>query len=114
MNPFSSITPISSGEASSSLPKETVLSSPDGSNEVSALAPNPVKGDGPSPSTPTQEVTSYLERMSQIPEVRQAKIADIQKEIDSQSYTISAEKLADSLIQELHPHSQETRPPTTS
>lgn len=113
MNPLSSITPGSSVETSSSLPKGTVLSSPDGSNEVSALAPNPVKGDGQSPSAPTLAVTSYLERISQIPDVRQVKIAEIQKAIDSQSYTVSAEKLADSLIQELHPHSQGTRPPTT-
>jgi anti-sigma28 factor (negative regulator of flagellin synthesis) len=52
--------------------------------------------------------------MSQIPDIREARIADIQKAIDSQTYSISPEKLADSLIQELHSEPQETRPPTTS
>ncbi|MDT3779735.1 flagellar biosynthesis anti-sigma factor FlgM [Nitrospira sp. MA-1] len=52
--------------------------------------------------------------MSQIPDVRQARIAQIQQAIDSQTYAIAAEKLADSLIQELHPHPQETRPATKS
>ncbi|MCA9501077.1 MAG: flagellar biosynthesis anti-sigma factor FlgM [Nitrospirales bacterium] len=51
--------------------------------------------------------------MSRIPDVRQAKITQIQKAIDSQNYVISAEKLADSLLQELHPQPQETQPPTT-
>ncbi len=104
MNQLSSIPPTPPGNVSSSPPKETVLSSPDISNDVSALAPNSAKDERLTPSTPTQEASSYLERMSQIPDVRQAKIAHIQKAIDSQNYAISAEKLADSLIQELHPH----------
>lgn len=114
MNQPSSIPPTPPGNASSSPPKETVLSSPVVSKDVSALASNSAKDDRLSTSTPIREVSSYLERMSQIPDVRQAKIAHIQKAIDSQTYAISAEKLADSLIQELHPHPQETRPPTTS
>lgn len=113
MNPLSSIPQTPPGEASLSPPKETVLSSPNVSNDVSALAPNPAKDDRLSPAAPTQEISAYLERMSQIPDVRQAKIAHIQKAIDSQNYDISAETLADSLIQELHPHPHETRTPTT-
>lgn len=113
MNPLSSIPPTPPGDASSPPPKETALSSPDASNDVSTLASSPAKGDRLSSSTPTPEISSYLECMSQIPDVRQARIAQIQKAIDSQTYTISAEKLADSLIQELHPHPQETRPPPT-
>ena len=113
MNQPSSIPPTPSGNDSLSPPKKTVLSSPDGSNDVSALAPNPAKDDRLSPSAPNREVSSYLEQMSRIPDVRQAKITQIQKAIDSQIYVISAEKLADSLLQELHPHPQETQPPTT-
>ncbi len=100
--------PTPPGNAASSPPKETVLSSPDINNDVSALAPNSAKDDRLSTSTPIREVSSYLERMSQIPDVRQDKIAHFQKAIDSQNYAISAEKLADSLIQELHPHPQKT------
>lgn len=90
------------------------MSSPDGNINGSAIASNPAKDERLLALTPTPEVFSYLEHMSQIPDVRQARIAHIQKAIDSQTYAIDAEKLADSLIQELHPHPQETRPPTPS
>ncbi|GJL70009.1 MAG: hypothetical protein NPIRA06_26440 [Nitrospirales bacterium] len=114
MDPISSIPPVAPGESPSLPPKITVLSSPDGNSNLSAIATNPAKNEGLLPSTPTPEVFSYLERMSQIPDVRQARIAHIQQAIDSQTYVIFAEKLADSLIQELPPPPQETRPPTTS
>ncbi len=114
MDPLSSIPLVAPGDSPSLPPKVTVLSSPDGNSKVSAIASNPAKDERLSPLTPTPEVSSYLERMSQIPDVRQARIAHIQKVIDSQTYAIAAEKLADSLIQELHPHPQETRPPTPS
>lgn len=113
MNQLSSIPPTPPGDAPSCPPKETALSSPDVSHEVSALASNSAKDDRTSPSTPSRKVSFYLEEMSQIPDVRQDKITHFQKAIDSQNYDISAEKLADSLIQELHPHPEETRPPTT-
>lgn len=117
MDPRSSIPPVPPvppGDSLSLPPKVTVLSSPDVRNDVSALAQNASQDDRPSTSTSLREVSSYRERMSQIPDVRQARIAHIQKAIDSQTYAIAAEKLADSLIQELHPHPQETRPPTPS
>ncbi|HNP62107.1 MAG TPA: flagellar biosynthesis anti-sigma factor FlgM, partial [Nitrospirales bacterium] len=95
-------------------PKVTISSSPDGNSNVSAIGSNPAKDEGLLSLTPPPEVLSYLERISQIPNVRQARIAQIQQAIDSQTYAIAAEKLADSLIQELHPHPQETRPATKS
>lgn len=113
MSQLSSIPPTPPGDAPSFPPKETALSFPDASNEVSALAPNSAKDDKTSPSTSSREVSFYLEQMSQVPDVRQDKIAHFQKAIDSQNYGISAEKLADSLIQEIRPHPEETRPPTT-
>lgn len=113
MSQLSSIPPTPPGDAPSFPPKKTALSFPDVSHEVSALAPNSAKDDRTSPSTPSREVSFYLEQMSQVPDVRQDKIAHFQKAIDSQNYVISAEKLADSLIQELHTHPEETRPPTT-
>ena len=108
MNQFSSIPPTPPEDAPSCPSKETALSSPDVSQEASALASNSAKDDRTSPSTPSREVSFYLEQMSQIPNVRQDKIAHFQKAIDSQNYVISAEKLANSLIQELHPHPEET------
>lgn len=114
MNPLSSIPPTPPRDASSSPLTETVLSSHNTSNDVSALSSERAGDDTVSLPTPSQEISYYLERMSQIPDVRQARIAYIQKAMDSQTYSISAEKLADSLIQELYPHQQETQPPTTS
>ncbi|MGP0592179.1 flagellar biosynthesis anti-sigma factor FlgM [Nitrospira sp. T9] len=113
MNQRSSTPPTPPGDASSFPPKEMALSSPDVSHEVSAEASNSAKDDRKSPSPPGRKLSFYLEQMSQVPDVRQDKIAYFQKAIDSQNYVISAEKLADSLIQELHPHPEETRPPTT-
>lgn len=107
-----SIPPTPPGDTPSFPPKEEALSFSDGSHEGSTLAPNPAKKDRTSPSPPSREVSFYLEQMSQIPDVRQDKIAHSQKAIESQNYGISAEKLADSLIQELHPHPEEVRPPT--
>jgi anti-sigma28 factor (negative regulator of flagellin synthesis) len=65
-------------------------------------------------SIPTQERSHYPKDMSQIPDVRQARIAPIQRAIDSNSYVISPEDLADKLLQELHSQPRETRPPTDS
>jgi len=115
MNPISSIPPTPPRNATSSPLTEKVLSSHDASNDVSSLSSEDrPRDDTVSLSTPTLEISSYLEGMSQIPDVRQARIAHIQQAIDSQTYAVSPEKLADSLIQELQPHPQETRPPTTS
>ncbi|MDH5698612.1 MAG: flagellar biosynthesis anti-sigma factor FlgM [Nitrospirota bacterium] len=114
MNPLSSIPPTPPRDASSSPLTETVLSSHDASNDASAISSDRARNDTVSLSAPTQEISYYLERMSQIPDIRQARIAHIQQAIDSQTYSISPEKLADSLIQELQSHPQETRPPTTS
>lgn len=113
MNQRSSTPPTPPEDSSSFPPKETALSSPDFSHEVSALAPDSTKDDKISLSTPSREITFYLEQMSRVPDVRQDKIAHFQKAIDSQNYGISAEKLVNSLLKELHPHPKETRPPTT-
>lgn len=57
--------------------------------------------DSVSLSLPTQEVSHYLERMSQIPDVRQPRITQIQRAIDSQTYVISPEELAEKILGEL-------------
>ena len=111
---MSSIPPTPPRDAISSSLPEKVLSSHHVSNDVSGLSSDRAGDNTVALSTPTQEISSYLDRMSQIPDVRQDRIARIQQAIDSQTYAVSPEKLADSLIQELHPHPQETRPPTTS
>ncbi len=108
-----SIPPTPPGDAPSFPPKEAALPSHDVCHEGSTLAPNPAKDDRTSPSPPSREVSFYLKQMSRVPDVRQDKIAHFKKAIESQNYGISAEKLADSLIQELHPHPEETRAPTT-
>ncbi|WP_376753384.1 flagellar biosynthesis anti-sigma factor FlgM [Candidatus Nitrospira allomarina] len=108
MNQLSSIPPKPPGDVPSCPPKEMALSSPDDCQEASALASNSAKDDRTSPSIPSRKDSFYLEQMSQIPDVRQDKIAHFQQAIDSQNYVISAENLADSLIQELHPHPEET------
>ena len=114
MSPLSSISPTPPGaDPSPPLKKEMVLSSQDSVKEASASSSSPPR-DVVSLSTPPQEVSHYLEEMSQIPDVRQTRIAHIQKAIDSNSYVISSENLADKLLQELHSQSQETRPSTAS
>ncbi|MCA9453371.1 MAG: flagellar biosynthesis anti-sigma factor FlgM [Nitrospiraceae bacterium] len=113
MSQLSSIPPTPPGDVPSFSSKETALSFSNVSHEGSTLAPNPAKDDRTSPSPSSREASFYLQQMSQVPDVRQDKIAHFQKAIESQGYGISAEKLADSIIQELHPHPEEIRPPTT-
>ncbi|HBP89572.1 MAG: flagellar biosynthesis anti-sigma factor FlgM [Nitrospira sp.] len=114
MNPLSSHPATPPEDAPSSPHTKTVSSSHDAVKDISALPFNPVKDGRQSRSTPSQTISDCVERMSQIPDVREVRIAHIQKAIELQTYAISPEKLADSLIQELHPHPPETRPPTTS
>ena len=52
--------------------------------------------------------------MSRIPDVRQARITQIQEALASNSYVIPIENLADKLLQELPSEPQESRPPTAS
>ena len=113
MSPLSSISPTPPGADPPSPLKESVVPSQDSVKEVATPSSSPPR-DVVSLSTPPQEVSHYLEEMSQIPDVRQTRIAHIQKAIDSNSYVISSENLADKLLQELHSQSQETRPSTAS
>ncbi len=52
-------------------------------------------------SSPTQEIPHYLEGMAEIPDVRPARITQIQKALDSHTYRVSPEDLADKILQEL-------------
>lgn len=74
----------------------------------------PSSDDVVSLSIPTQEWSHYREIMAQIPDVRESRIAPIQRAIDSKSYVVSPEDLADKLLQDLHSQPKETRPPTDS
>ncbi|MDH4359925.1 MAG: flagellar biosynthesis anti-sigma factor FlgM [Nitrospirota bacterium] len=93
-------------------------------NTVSSSSPDSVKGTSASSSSPsmdvvslsipTQEVSHYLEQMSQIPDIRQERITHIQKALASNSYVVSPEKLADKFLDELHSQPQGNRPSTAS
>ena len=113
MNPLSSVPPTPQGADPSSPPKESVVPSQNSVKEVATSSSSP-QIDVVSLSPPTQEASDYLKQMSQIPDVRIEKIMAIQKAIDSNSYDISPENLADKLLQDLHSQPQEPRPPTTS
>ena len=113
MNPLSSIPPTPpQGDPASSL-KETVLSPQDSVNDAS-VSPSSPPMDVVSLSTSPQEVSNYLKQMSHIPDVREARIAHIQSAIDSNSYNISPEKLADTLLQELSSQPKDTLTSTDS
>ena len=111
MNPLSSIPPTPPQADPPSSPQKTVSSSPDSVKEASASFSSPTI-DPVSLSTPP--VSHYLEQMSRIPDVRQARITQIQEALASNSYVIPIENLADKLLQELPSEPQETRPPTAS
>lgn len=113
MNPLSSIPPTPPRVDPTSSHKERALPSQDSKKDTPAPSSKPPM-DVFSLFTPTQEFSQYLERMSQIEDVRQARITTIQKAIDSKSYVISPESLADKLLEELHSQPQETLPPSTS
>lgn len=113
MNPLSSIPPLPARADPSSPPKESVLLSQDSVKGAPSSSSLPSM-DVVSLSLSTQEGSHYLEVMAQIPDVRQSRIAPIQRAIDSNSYVVSPEDLADKLLQELHIQSKETRPPTDS
>lgn len=113
MNPPSPIPPtLPKGDPPSS-PKDTVLSFGDSVQMTSNASSSPSM-EVVSLSTPTQEASHYLEQMPRIPDIRQERITHIQKALDSNSYVISSENLADKLLHELHSQPEKTRPPTTS
>jgi anti-sigma28 factor (negative regulator of flagellin synthesis) len=65
-----------------------------------------VPSSGPTPDVASltiasEEVSQFLKQMPQIPDLRQARITQIQEALESSSYISSAEKLADKLLQEL-------------
>jgi len=113
MNPISSIPPTPPQTHDPSSPKETVPSTQIPAQGTPASSSSSSM-DVVSLSTPTQEVSHYLEQMSQIPDVRQGRVTHIQKAIDSNSYVISPENLANKILQELSSQPQEPRAPTAS
>lgn len=108
MSPPSSIPPTPQKDAGSLVPYKSILPSPDATNDVPTASSNPAKDDMPSLPNSTQEISEYLKRLSQIPDVRQDRIVQIQEALNAQAYDVSAEDLADSLIQDLSPHPHKT------
>jgi flagellar biosynthesis anti-sigma factor FlgM len=106
MNPLSSI-PSTPPGAPSSHHKNTITPAQDSMKDAPALPSSPPT-DIVSLSFPTQDLSHYLEGMAQIPDVRQARITQIQKALDSHTYGISPEDLADKILQELPSNTAET------
>ena len=95
--------PLSSHLSSSASPSHT--------QENLKTSVNPKdKGKGPIPpeqlesvsiSQAGQELHQYTEAMANLPDVRQERIAKIQAAIEQGTYSVSAEDLADKLIQDI-------------
>ena len=62
---------------------------------------SPQQSNAVSISQTSQEMNQYIEAMTNLPEIRQERIAQIQIAMQKGSYVISSEDLADKLIQEL-------------
>lgn len=113
MKPLSPVPPTPPRADQAFPPKENVLSS-DNSTKHTSTSSEPPQVDIVSFSTSSQEVSHYLEHMSQIPDVREARISNIQRALDSNSYTISSENIADKLLREIHSQPLEIKPPGAS
>ena len=84
---------------------------PSRSHEVPQTSANPKdKGNSPIPSEQResvsisetgQEINQHTEAMANLPDFRQERIAQIQAAIEQGTYSVSAEDLADKLIQDI-------------
>jgi anti-sigma28 factor (negative regulator of flagellin synthesis) len=99
MNPLSSIPPTPPVDLSSPLRK--IPSSAQDPLKDASDSPLSPPIDNVSLSLPTQEVSHYLERMSEIPDIRQTRITQIQRALTSQTYDISSEEVAEKILGEL-------------
>ena len=97
MEPLSS-TP--SHAAQSSLSKEPLQASAKQKGIIEHQAPS--QGlESVSISQDGKEIHQYTEVLSNLPDIRQERIAQIQTALQKGTYTVSSEDLADKLIQEL-------------
>lgn len=99
MNHFSSMTPTPPQADPPSPSKTTSLPSQNETNGTSDSFSDSPK-DVAFFSTDSEEVSHFLKQMSQIPDMRQSRVTQIQEALESGSYLSSSEKLADKILQE--------------
>jgi len=103
MEPLSS-TP--SHTVQSSLSKESLQASAKQKGITEHQAP-PQGLESVSISQAGKEIHQYTEVLSNLPDIRQERIAQIQTALQKGTYTVSSEDLADKLIQELSSNSSD-------
>ena len=86
--------------AQPSLPK-TLLQASAKNQNIIAHDDSPHELESISISREGQEISQYTKAMSNLPDIRQERIAQIQTALQEGTYTVSSEDLADKLIQEL-------------
>ncbi len=97
MEPLSS-TPSPAAQAS--LSKEQHQDSAKQKGNIEYQAP-PQELESVSISQAAKEINQYTKALRNLPDIRQERIAQIQKALQKGTYTVSSEDLADKLIQEL-------------
>ncbi len=69
-------------------------------NKVTPSTP-PEQSETVSISQTGQEINKYTEAMAELPDVRKDRIAPIQAALESGTYSVSSQELADKIIQDL-------------
>lgn len=57
-------------------------------------------------SPQARELQALREKMAEIPEIREEKVAEIQKQLSSGQYQVDLDRLVDNLLQEIHPEAE--------
>jgi len=97
MQPLSS---IPSGSNQSSPFKEALSASAKEKDKIELSTP-PEQSETVSISQAGQEINQYIEAMAELSDIREERIAQIQAALEKGTYSVSAQDLADKLIQEL-------------
>ncbi len=69
--------------------------------ESSTASTTAKQQDTVSTSTAGQEISQYIETMAELPDIRKKRITQIQAALESGTYSVSSQDLADKLIQDL-------------
>ncbi len=97
MDPLSS---TQSPSAKSGLSQAALPASKQDGNKVTPTSPSE-KSETITISLSSQEINQYTDAMAELPDVREDRIVQIQAAIESGTYSVSSQNLADKLIQDL-------------
>ena len=97
MDPLSS---TQSPSTQAALSQAALPASKQDRNKVTPSTP-PEQSETISISQTDQEINQYTESMAELPDIRKERIAQIQAALESGTYSVSSQDLADKLIQDL-------------